>query len=255
MVVFNSSKTQFLHLSMQQNLNYSYMFFENTQLNALNIISVSFSLDLNWKDYINSFSKSVSKRLDVLGHFKKIFIPSQLLALYWYVLRSFMEHSSYTWGNSTHNTFLYKAESKALQLVNWFSICWNFPSLSLCFYYHNGHCFSLAFWGEVLGLGFPCNLILSLPTSLILGLTCIPLTGYGTLSYHIFFQHHLSWAFSNGVWWGHVRLIYVFFFFLISVIFYRSLVFAQLRRQKNAYIHNDTFIYLVPSEENVQGRR
>src|ERR1044072_923693 len=61
MVVFNVSNTQFLHLSTRHNLPHSYdVFFENTLLkpeSLLNILGVSFSPDLSWKDHIISLSK------------------------------------------------------------------------------------------------------------------------------------------------------------------------------------------------------
>src|SRR6201990_1484970 len=70
MVVFNASKTQLLHLSTRHNLPHNYhIFFENTQLkpsSVLNILGISFSRDLSWKDHNTSLSKQASKRLGVL---------------------------------------------------------------------------------------------------------------------------------------------------------------------------------------------
>src|ERR1700755_938031 len=86
MVVFNASKTQFLHLSTRHNLPHNYdTFFENTQLkpsSILNILGVSFPRDLPWKDQIISLSKKTFKRLVVLRHLPHFFTPPQLLALY-----------------------------------------------------------------------------------------------------------------------------------------------------------------------------
>ena len=66
-VVFNASKTQFLHISTRHNLPDNYdIFFESTQLkpsSVLNILGVSFSRDLSWKDHITSLSKQASKKL------------------------------------------------------------------------------------------------------------------------------------------------------------------------------------------------
>ena len=85
MVVFNASKTQFLHLSTRHNLPHNYdIFFENTQLkpsSVRNILGVSFSRDLSWKDHITSLSKQASKRLGVLRRLQNYFTPPQLLAL------------------------------------------------------------------------------------------------------------------------------------------------------------------------------
>ena len=102
MVVFNASKTQFLHLSTRQNPPHNYnIFFENTQLKPspiLNILGVSFSRDLSWKDHIISLSKTASKRLGVLRRLQKFFTPPQLLALYRGVVRPCMEYASHIWG-------------------------------------------------------------------------------------------------------------------------------------------------------------
>src|ERR1700755_603917 len=86
MVVFNASKTQFLHLSTRHNLPYNYdIFFENTQLkpsSVLNILRVSFSRDLSWKDHIISLPKQASKRLGVLRRLRGFLRhPSCLLCI------------------------------------------------------------------------------------------------------------------------------------------------------------------------------
>src|ERR1044072_502624 len=86
MVVFNASKTQFLHLSTRHNFPHNYdIFFENTRLkpsSVLNILGDSFSRDLSWKDYIISLSKQASKSLGVPRHLQHFFTPPQLFALY-----------------------------------------------------------------------------------------------------------------------------------------------------------------------------
>ena len=106
MVVFNASKTQFLHLSTRHNLPHNYdIFFENTQLkpsSVLNILGVSFSRDLSWKDHITSLSKQASKRLGVLRRLRSFFTPPQLLALYRGVVLPCMEYVSHIWNSSTH---------------------------------------------------------------------------------------------------------------------------------------------------------
>src|ERR1700755_1274967 len=86
MVVFNASKTPFLHLSTRHNLPYNYdIFFESTQFtpsSVLNIPGVSFYLDLSWKDHITSLSKQAANRLGVLTCLCVFFTPTQLLGLY-----------------------------------------------------------------------------------------------------------------------------------------------------------------------------
>src|ERR1044072_120999 len=91
MVFFNASKTQFLHLSTRHNLPHNYdIFFKNTQLkpsSILNILGVSFSRDLSWKDHIISLSTQASTRLRVLRRLCVFFTPPQWLALFKGVVR------------------------------------------------------------------------------------------------------------------------------------------------------------------------
>ncbi|KAL7630252.1 UNVERIFIED_CONTAM: hypothetical protein RMT77_019605 [Armadillidium vulgare] len=155
MVVFNASKTQFLHLSTRHNLPHNYdIFFENTQLkpsSVLNILGVSFSRDLSWKDHITSLSKQASKRLGVLRRLHSFFTPPQLLALYRGVVRPCMEYASHIWGGSTHTAILEKVESRAFRLINTPALTNSLQSLSsrrivaslsLYYRYYNGHCSS-----------------------------------------------------------------------------------------------------------------
>merc|ERR1711980_84959 len=62
LVLFNASKTQFLHLSTRHNLPDNYpVFFINTQLSpsyAVDILGLSFTKTLNWKSHISSLAKS-----------------------------------------------------------------------------------------------------------------------------------------------------------------------------------------------------
>src|ERR1700755_3527491 len=110
------------HLSTQHNLPHNYdIFFENTQLkpsSVLNILDVSFSRDLSWKDHITSLSKQAFKRLGVLRRLQHFFTPPQLLALYRGAIRPCMEYASHVWGGSTHTALLEKVESRAFRLIN-----------------------------------------------------------------------------------------------------------------------------------------
>src|ERR1044072_2030183 len=122
MVVFNASKTQFLHLSTRHNLPHNYdIFFENTRLkpsSILNILGISFSRDLSWKDYIISLSKQASKRVGVLRRPQNYLTTPQLLALYRGVVRPCMEYASHIWGGYTHISLLEKVESTEFRLIN-----------------------------------------------------------------------------------------------------------------------------------------
>ncbi|KAL7640936.1 UNVERIFIED_CONTAM: hypothetical protein RMT77_008073 [Armadillidium vulgare] len=155
MVVFNATKTQFLHLSTRHNLPRNYdIFFENTQLrpsSVLNILGVSFSRDLSWTDHITSLSKQASKRLGVLRRLQYFFTPPQLLAVYRGVVRLCMEYVSHIWSGSTHTALLEKMESRAFRLINSTALTNSLQSLSarrivaslsLYYRYYNGHCSS-----------------------------------------------------------------------------------------------------------------
>ena len=158
LVVFNASKTQFLHLTTRHNLPHDYqIYFEDTKLepsSVLNILGVSFSRDLSWKDHITSLSKQASKRLGVLGRLKSFFSPPQLLALYRGVVRPCMEYASHIWGGSTHSVILDRVESKAFRIINSPPLTESLQSLSarrivaslsLFYRYYNKHCSSELF--------------------------------------------------------------------------------------------------------------
>ncbi|MPC66713.1 hypothetical protein E2C01_060865 [Portunus trituberculatus] len=86
LVVFNASKIQFLHVSTRYNLPNNYpLFFSDTQLSpssTLNMFSLSFTHNLNWKLHISSLVKTASMKLSVLRRLYQFFSPPQLLTLH-----------------------------------------------------------------------------------------------------------------------------------------------------------------------------
>ena len=90
LVLFNASKTQFLHLSTRHNLPNNYpLFFNDTQLSpspTLNILGLSFTCNLNCKLHISS-----SMKLGVLSRLRQFYSPPQLLTLYRGLIRPCME--------------------------------------------------------------------------------------------------------------------------------------------------------------------
>ena len=70
LVLFNTSKTQFLQLFTRHNLQDNYPFFFNdTQLplsSALNTLGLAFTKNLSWQFHISTLAKSGSKNLIVL---------------------------------------------------------------------------------------------------------------------------------------------------------------------------------------------
>ena len=155
LVLFNASKTQFLHLSTRQNLPDNYpLFFNDTQLSpssTMNILGLSFTKNLNWKSHISSLAKTASRKLGVLWRLRPFFSPSQLLALYRGLIRPCMEYVSHVWGGSTHTALLNRVESKAFRLINSSPLtdCLqslnhrrNVASLALFYRYFHAHCSS-----------------------------------------------------------------------------------------------------------------
>ena len=122
LVLFNASKTQFLHLSTRHNLPDNYpLFFDDTQLfpsSTLNILGLSFTHNLNWKLHISSLAKTASKKLGVLSRLRQFFSPPQLLTLYRGLIRPCMEYASHVWVDSTHTALLDRVESKAFRLID-----------------------------------------------------------------------------------------------------------------------------------------
>ena len=96
------------------------LLFNNTQLNSsssLNILGVSFSRDLSWKDHIYSLTKSSSMKLGMLYRLKNFFTPEQLLSLYRGHIRPCMEYASHIWSGSSHVSLLDKLEKKDFRLI------------------------------------------------------------------------------------------------------------------------------------------
>ena len=120
-MLFNASKTQFLHLSTQKNLPDNYpLYFDNTHLSpssTLDILGLSF-IKFNKKSHISSLAKSASNKLGVLCHLHQFFFPYQLLNLYRGLIHPCMEHASYIWG------VLCAHRVAKLDWVKSFSSCW-----------------------------------------------------------------------------------------------------------------------------------
>ena len=153
-MVFNASKTQFLHMTTRRGdlpLDYN-LFFDNTKLEPspnLNILGVSFSPNLSWKEHIVSLAKSASRRLGVLGRLREFYTPSQLLSVYKGQVRPCMEYASHIWGGSSHTRMLDRVESRAMRLINSRPLTDSLQSvsdrrqvasLSLYYRYYNNHC-------------------------------------------------------------------------------------------------------------------
>ena len=124
-MLFNASKTQFLHLSTRQNIPDHYpLYFADTHLplsSTLNILGLSFTKTLNWKSHISSLAKSASKKLGVLCRLHQFVSLCQFLTLY---SRPCMVYASHIWWvggeerSSAHTELLSKVESKAFHLVD-----------------------------------------------------------------------------------------------------------------------------------------
>ena len=105
LVLFNASKTQFLHLYTRHNLPNNYLlFFNDTQLSpssTLNFLGLSITYNLNWKLHI-SLAETASMKLGVPSRLRQFSSPPQLLTLYRGLIRPCMEYASHVSGGSTH---------------------------------------------------------------------------------------------------------------------------------------------------------
>ena len=154
LVAFNASKTQFLHITTRTDLPDISLSFDNTQItpsSSMNILGVSFSSDLSWKDHIISLAKSASQKMGMLFRLRYFFTPKQLLSVYKGIVRPCMEYASHLWHGSPHTALLNRVERKAFRLIasplltdtmQPLSVRRNVASLSLFYRYYHEHCSS-----------------------------------------------------------------------------------------------------------------
>ena len=120
-MLFNDSKTQFLHLSTQQNLPDNYpLCFDHTHLSSsstLNILRLSFTKTLKWRSHISSLAKSATKKLGVLCRLHQFISAYQLLTLYRGLICPCMEYTSHVWW-APRTQLLNKVESKVFCLID-----------------------------------------------------------------------------------------------------------------------------------------
>ena len=152
LVKFNSSKTQFLPISLSKSFFDFNIIFENSiihPLDSINILGINITSNLSWKPHISAIAKSASKKLGILFRSRRYFSSNQLLKLYRGLIRPCMEYCSHIWGGSPSTLLLDRVESKAIRLINCASLTSNLEPLSLrhdvaalsLFYrYYFGHC-------------------------------------------------------------------------------------------------------------------
>ena len=152
LVKFNSSKTQFLPISLSTTPSDYNITFENSSLDPLesiNILGINVTSNLSWKSHIASIAKSASKKLGILFRCRHYFSSEQLLQLYKGLIRPCMEYCSHVWGNSPCTRLLDRVESKAIRLINSPHLTSNLEplslrrqvaSLSLFYRYYFGRC-------------------------------------------------------------------------------------------------------------------
>ena len=155
MVVFNDSKTQFLHLSTRHNLPHNYIFFVtlNSKLHLSSVFLVFLFLVI-FLGKITLFL-SLNKLLRgwvFWGSFVVFYaIPVACSVLYRGVVRPCMEYDPHIWGGSSHTAILEKVESRAFRLIDSPALTNSLQSLSshrivatlsLYYSYYNGHCSS-----------------------------------------------------------------------------------------------------------------
>ena len=149
LVTFNASKTQFLHLTSRHQLPEVYnLSFDGSNLvpsGSLNILGVSLSPDLSWKEHIASMAKRANMRLGVLRRLRSYFSNNQMLAVYRGLVRPCMEYASPVWGGSSHVSSLDRVQRRAVRLIGApvsqsLESRRRISSLSLFYRYYFGYC-------------------------------------------------------------------------------------------------------------------
>ena len=134
LVKFNTSKTQFLPISLSNFSSHPSIIFEDNSIEPLpsiNLLGVQVSSNLSWKSHIIQIAKSASKKLGVLFRCRKYFTSIQLFKLYIGLIRPCLEYCSHIWGSSPSVYLLDRVESKAIRLINDSSLTSSLDSLSL----------------------------------------------------------------------------------------------------------------------------
>ena len=152
LVKFNSSKTQFLPISLSRTPHNSRISFDGSvipPLDSMNLLGITVTSNLSWKPHIMGIAKAASKKLGVLFRCRTFFSSEQLLRLYKGLIRPCMEYCSHIWGGSSSVSLLDRVESKAIRLINCprltskldpLALRRNVGSLSLFYRYYFGFC-------------------------------------------------------------------------------------------------------------------
>jgi len=134
LVKFNSTKTQFLPISLSILPTIPEIQFENAIIqpsNSIDMLGLTISSNLSWQPHIHNLARSASQKLGMLYRCRSYFTPEQLLRLYKGFIRPRLEYCSHVWGGSSSTHLLDRVESKAFRLIQSPTITSNLPSLSL----------------------------------------------------------------------------------------------------------------------------
>ena len=134
LVGFNSTKTQFLPITLSTIPTITSIQFQNTIIqpsNSINALGLTISSNLSWKPHIQTLARSASQKLGMLYRCRNYFSPEQLLRLYKGFIRPRLEYCSHIWGGSSSTYLLDRVESKAFRLIHSPTITSTLPSLSL----------------------------------------------------------------------------------------------------------------------------
>ncbi|MPC86594.1 hypothetical protein E2C01_081428 [Portunus trituberculatus] len=94
-IIFNASKTIYqLDTTYQTTIPSSSVTLNLFPSSTLNILSLTFTHNLNWKLHISSLGKTASMKLGFLRHLRQLFSPLQLLTLYRCLICPCLECSS-----------------------------------------------------------------------------------------------------------------------------------------------------------------
>ena len=134
LVKFNASKTHLLPISLKRSLSSYPVLFENSVISpspSVNILGLTISSDLSWKDHIISLAKVASQKIGVLFRFRNYFTADQLLTVYLSFIRPGIEYCSHIWGFSSSCHLLDRIQDKAIRLINKPDLTNKIPPLSV----------------------------------------------------------------------------------------------------------------------------
>ena len=122
------------------------------ECNAISLLGLTITKDMNWKPYIQSISKQAAQRIGSLYRASRYLPPQTILYLYKATIRPLMEYCCHLWAGApkTHLSLLDRVEKRLKNLTGKklgaelqpLSVRRDVASLSLFYRYYFGRCSS-----------------------------------------------------------------------------------------------------------------